>query len=57
MIDIKEVKQEMNLIINDFDILEEKVAEVLLFILYKDDPVLLGLSTSNPLGGLRTTIS
>ena len=48
--DIDEFKNEINLIINDDNLLKEKIEEALLISTIKDDPVPLGLSTSNPLG-------
>jgi len=48
--DIDDFKNEMDLIIKDEDLLKEKIDEMLDISPFIDDPVPLGLSTSNPLG-------
>lgn len=49
-IDMEVFKEEINLIINDNDLLKDKVDEALLISPFKEDPVPLGLSTSSALG-------
>jgi len=49
-INIDDFREQMNQVINNPELLKEKIDETLLISPFTDDPVPLGLSTSNPLG-------